>query len=46
MKGIFPRMTISRGEVIFEDEEIIGKRGRGRFIPGRGLKTGDEEKEE
>lgn len=43
MKGIFPGMTISRGEVVFEDGEIIGKRGRGRFIPGRGFKTGDEE---
>jgi dihydroorotase len=38
MKGIFPRMTISRGEVVFEDGEIIGKRGRGRFIPGRDLR--------
>jgi dihydroorotase len=46
MKGIFPRMTISRGEVVFEDGEIIGKRGRGSFIPGQGFKTGDEEEEE
>ncbi len=37
MTGIFPRMTISRGEVVFEDGEIIAKRGRGRFIPGNGL---------
>ncbi len=39
MKGIFPRMTISRGEVIFEDGDIIAKRGRGRFIPGQGMIT-------
>jgi dihydroorotase len=37
MDGIFPKMTISRGEVVSEDGEIIGKRGRGRFIPGQGL---------
>ncbi len=37
MMGMFPRMTISRGEVIFEDGEIIAKRGRGGFIPGNGL---------
>ncbi|VVB96265.1 Allantoinase [uncultured archaeon] len=37
MDGIFPKMTISRGEVVSEDGEIIGKRGHGRFIPGRGL---------
>ncbi|MCX9085032.1 MAG: dihydroorotase [Candidatus Methanoperedens sp.] len=43
MKGIFPGMTISRGEVVFEDGEIIGKRGRGRFIPGQGFKTVDKE---
>jgi dihydroorotase len=43
MKGIFPRMTISRGEVVFEEGEITGKRGRGMFIPGRGFKTGHEE---
>lgn len=43
MNGIFPKMTISSGEVVFEDGEIIAKRGRGRFIPGRGLKiVGDE----
>jgi len=36
MKGIFPKMTISRGEVVFEDGEIIARRGHGRFIPGQG----------
>ncbi len=42
MEGIFPKMTISRGDVISEDGEITGKRGRGRFIPGKGLKSETE----
>ncbi len=42
MEGIFPKMTISRGDIIFEDGEITGKRGRGRFIPGKGLKIETE----
>ncbi len=37
MYGMFPRITISRGNIIFEDGNIIAKRGRGRFIPGQGL---------
>ncbi len=37
MRGMFPRMTISRGDIVFEDDAIIAKRGRGRFIPGQGL---------
>ncbi len=41
MTGMVPRMTISRGEVIFEDGEIIAKRGRGKFIPGNGLAEND-----
>ncbi|MFA4935129.1 MAG: dihydroorotase [Candidatus Methanoperedens sp.] len=41
MKGIFPRMTISRGEVIFEDDAIIAKRGRSRFIHGQGTPVED-----
>lgn len=36
MQGIFPKMTISRGEIVAEDGEITAKRGRGRPIPGRG----------
>ena len=42
MMGLFPRMTISRGEIVFEDGEIIARRGHGRFIPGQGFKTGSE----
>jgi dihydroorotase len=42
MMGIFPRITISRGDIISEDGEIVVKRGRGRFIPGQGLVIGSE----
>lgn len=38
MNAIFPDITISRGDIIFEDKQIIGKKGRGRFISGPGLK--------
>lgn len=37
MEGIFPRMTISRGDIVLEDGEIVAKRGHGRFIPGKGF---------
>jgi dihydropyrimidinase len=29
----YPVLTVSRGEVVMEDGEFIGRRGRGRFIP-------------
>jgi allantoinase len=32
VKG-FPILTISRGEVICEDGQVVGKPGRGRFLP-------------
>ncbi len=38
MKGVFPKMTISRGDIVLQEGEIIAKRGRGRFIPGKGLR--------
>ncbi len=37
MEGMFPQMTISRGDIVMEEGEIIAKRGRGRFIPGNGV---------
>jgi len=37
MLGIFPKMTISRGEIVAEDGDITTKRGHGRAIPGRGF---------
>ncbi len=38
MKGIFPAKTIVCGEIVW-DGEIIGKKGHGKFLPGKGLKT-------
>ncbi|VVB88796.1 Allantoinase [uncultured archaeon] len=37
MEGMFPETTISGGEIVYEDNQIIAKRGRGRFIPGNGF---------
>jgi len=35
MEGIFPRLTLVRGEVVW-DGEVVGKSGHGKFIPGAG----------
>ncbi len=37
MQGIFPKMTLLRGEIVVEDKEITAKRGCGRSIHGRGF---------
>lgn len=42
MDGIFPEYTIARGEVIW-DGDITASRGRGNFLPGRGLVSEDED---
>jgi dihydropyrimidinase len=31
----YPVLTVSRGEVVMEDGEFVGHRGKGRFIPRR-----------
>jgi dihydropyrimidinase len=36
------RMTLSRGEVIYRDGEIIAAPGRGRFVPGKPFHAGLE----
>ncbi|MFZ2411162.1 MAG: amidohydrolase family protein, partial [Candidatus Methanoperedens sp.] len=41
MEGMFPQMTISRGDIVYEDGDIIAKRGRGRFISGQGVPAKD-----
>ena len=38
-EGIFPELVLSRGEVVY-DSEIAGKRGRGRFLRGKGYVDG------
>lgn len=30
----FPKTTIRRGEVVYDNGKIVGKAGSGRFIPG------------
>jgi dihydropyrimidinase len=34
VKG-WPEITISRGEVVWRDGRLLGRAGRGAFIPGR-----------
>ncbi len=36
MEGIFPQITISKGEVIW-DGELTASRGQGNFLPGKGF---------
>jgi len=31
----YPVLTVSRGEVVMEDGEFVGRRGKGRFVPRR-----------
>jgi len=35
MDAIFPKMTMIRGEIVY-DGAIVGEKGHGRFIPGKG----------
>ncbi|MDD2666420.1 MAG: dihydroorotase [Methanocellales archaeon] len=35
LDGVFPKMTFVRGELMY-DGEIVGEKGYGRFIPGKG----------
>jgi dihydroorotase len=42
MEAIFPVMTLSRGEVIW-DEGIHAKKGRGKFLPGAGYEEKPKE---
>jgi len=37
MDAVFPGMTLSRGNVIWDGEQIIAKKGCGQFLPGAGL---------
>jgi dihydroorotase len=43
MDGIFPKYTLSRGEVIWIEESINAKPGRGNFIEGNGKKSKEDE---
>jgi Dihydroorotase and related cyclic amidohydrolases len=37
MDGIFPGMTLLRGQTIWDGHQIIAKKGSGSFLPGAGL---------
>ncbi len=43
MDGVFPRYTLSRGEVIWIEESINAKPGRGSFLKGIGKLSEDDE---
>lgn len=43
MDGVFPEYTLSRGEVIWIEESINAKPGRGNFIEGRGKRSEEDE---
>jgi len=46
MDGVFPCYTFSRGEVLWMEESITAKPGRGNFLEGRGkIDVGDEDLE-
>ncbi|WNY26548.1 dihydroorotase [Methanolapillus ohkumae] len=38
MDGIFPVMTLSRGDVVWDGQQIIVKKGHGKFLAGAGKK--------
>ncbi|MDV0444738.1 Allantoinase [Methanimicrococcus sp. At1] len=44
MDGLFPGMTLSRGDVVWDGAQVIAKKGRGQFLPGAGLKTDEDGK--
>jgi len=48
MDAVFPQYTLSRGEVIWTEESIDAKPGRGNFLEGNGKRSGidDENSEE
>ncbi|MGM0770867.1 MAG: dihydroorotase [Halobacteriota archaeon] len=41
MEAIFPKITIARGEVVWE-EEILAEKGRGKFLEGHGYPEEEE----
>ncbi|WP_338100215.1 dihydroorotase [Methanolapillus africanus] len=43
MDGIFPAMTLSRGDVLWDGSQIIAKKGRGSFLPGKGRRPDADE---
>jgi dihydroorotase len=46
MDAIFPQYTLSRGEVIWIEESIDARPGRGNFLEGKGKRSEEELEEE
>lgn len=42
MDGLFPGMTLSRGDVVWDGSQVIAQKGRGKFLPGAGMKTDED----
>jgi dihydroorotase len=45
MEGVFPEYTLSRGEVIWIEESINAKPGRGNFLDSRGKRSDEDEED-
>jgi dihydroorotase len=45
MDAVFPEYTLSRGEVIWMEESINAKPGRGKFLEGRGKRSEEDEED-
>jgi len=43
MEGVFPEYTLSRGEIVWTEESINAKSGRGNFLEGRGKRSEEDE---
>jgi dihydroorotase len=42
MDAVFPKYTLSRGEVIWIEESIDARPGRGNFLEGDGRKSEED----
>jgi len=45
MDAVFPQYTLSRGEVIWTEEAIDAKAGRGKFLEGSGIGSGVDQED-
>lgn len=45
MEGVFPEYTLSRGEVIWTEESINARPGRGNFLEGKGKRSKEDEED-
>ncbi|AKB79820.1 Dihydroorotase [Methanosarcina horonobensis HB-1 = JCM 15518] len=46
MDAVFPEYTLSRGEVIWMEESINARPGRGKFLEGSGKRSKEDEEED